>query len=668
MKKIITVLLASALLFTGLPLGTGHLEVEAASSYIKTLNAYANGQNSASLSWTKLSSKQKKKVTGIAIFRNGAAVKMVSKSTSSYTDGGLKAGTTYKYQVKTYKTKKVKQWYNKKTGKWQTKKPAKKYRGKSRKVTTYTYANASPVRTITTAAPVKYTITWKNWDGTVLDTATVEKGKTPSYSAPAPTKETDHDYAYDFTGWSPAVTAASANVEYTAQFKAVPIYTITWVDKSNNVLNASVVKEGTVPVFSGTVPNIDVDNGTSVKRYKFNNRWKNVQENSYGITPATCDTTYRAQYVLETLYKYTVTWKNYDGSVLQESLVLQDDTPSYEGETPTKPSDDTYYYTFSGWDPEITTVSGDKTYTAQFEPTTLVSGTFIDYKGIHIDMGQDWTSSLDSQLRNKSDGYCSFFSRPEMDVYLYNTVSYDPFLEIIVKDGKVMGWHTNGESFGTYQGVPLVRGKAKSEYPSGAAYLFSTSSFGCLMAGVGSTGVNRCGSDADERTIAYHFVNAARVAAGRSPLPLSEHLSGVTSSGENLTWSGTPGTDLANWPSFENVYLSNIRYGAQAWAETMKASKKVAHSRLQYGPLGYESCPIDAPIEEWDRLRNIIPAYASNLVYNEGENCGMGAGEDAVYVYTNSTIHIGTMLDAKWKYMGVGFSTGYHCESFSTEF
>ena len=132
-------------------MATGTLTADAA-SYLKTLNARASGSSAAYLSWNALTKKQKKKVNGITVFRNGVAVKNLSKKTTAYSDTGLSAGTTYTYQVKTYKVKKQKQWFNKKTGKYQKKKPAKKYRGKAKKVKVYTYKNASPARTIRTAA------------------------------------------------------------------------------------------------------------------------------------------------------------------------------------------------------------------------------------------------------------------------------------------------------------------------------------------------------------------------------------------------------------------------------------------------------------------------------------------------------------------------------------
>ena len=87
----------------------------------------------------------------------------------------------------------------------------------------------------------------------------------------------------------------------------------------------------------------------------------------------------------------TITWQNYDGSTLKTEQVNYGETPSYSGETPTKASDGKYNYTFSGWSPAITTVSGNVTYTAEFTKTPIA--THFSQEGdsytIHNDTGWD---------------------------------------------------------------------------------------------------------------------------------------------------------------------------------------------------------------------------------------------------------------------------------------
>ena len=81
--------------------------------------------------------------------------------------------------------------------------------------------------------PKKYTVTWKNYDGTVLETDTgVTYGTAPAYNGATPQKAEDENFTYTFNGWSPALEAVTGDTEYTAQFTAVskrvdPAYTVT---------------------------------------------------------------------------------------------------------------------------------------------------------------------------------------------------------------------------------------------------------------------------------------------------------------------------------------------------------------------------------------------------------------------------------------------------------
>jgi hypothetical protein len=77
--------------------------------------------------------------------------------------------------------------------------------------------------------------------------------------------------------------------------------------------------------------------------------------------------------------KYTVIWKNWDGTVLETDRdLLYGSVPVYNGETPVRAGTEQTEYTFTGWSPAVGAITGDTTYTAVFSDTTRTYDITVD--------------------------------------------------------------------------------------------------------------------------------------------------------------------------------------------------------------------------------------------------------------------------------------------------
>jgi hypothetical protein len=131
-----------------------------------------------------------------------------------------------------------------------------------------------------------------------------------------------------------------------------------------------------MPSYDGATPSKD---GSAQYTYNFSG-W------SPEVTTVTGDATYTAQFS-DAVNSYTVTWKNYDGTTLEVDNVAYGAMPSYDGATPSKGGSAQYTYTFSGWSPEVTSVTGDATYTAQFsDAINYYTVTWKNYDGTTLEV------------------------------------------------------------------------------------------------------------------------------------------------------------------------------------------------------------------------------------------------------------------------------------------
>ena len=243
-----------------------------------------------------------------------------------------------------------------------------------------------------------------DWNGDTLKIDEVSYNWTPVYNWSTPTKTATEQYTYTFNNtWSPAIVPVVGNATYTAQFtETVNKYTITWKDWNDTLLYLEQLEYGKTPVYSGTTP---TKTATAQYTYTFNNTW------SPAIVPVVGNATYTAQFT-ETVNKYEITWKDWDGNIIKTEQVAYGETPKYQGDTPTKTATAQYTYTFNNtWSPAIVWVTGAATYVAQFtETVNKYTIKFIDYDDSLIIERQVayWTTSWNYKPANPEREWYSF--------------------------------------------------------------------------------------------------------------------------------------------------------------------------------------------------------------------------------------------------------------------
>ncbi|MBO4772897.1 MAG: InlB B-repeat-containing protein, partial [Bacteroidales bacterium] len=205
-----------------------------------------------------------------------------------------------------------------------------------------------------------YNVTWYANDGSndaITTMVAYNKPITAPDGYPSPRE------GYEFKGWSTApnadVSAALGKMddENGKTFYAVwevnhhdVIYVVDGVehDRTSGVEYGAPIEEIAAPSKEG---------------YTFSG-WS-----AHPTTMPDADVTISGTFTINT---YTITFVNYDNTELQSTLVAYGEMPQYNGTTPEKPATAEDTYTFVGWSPEVTEVTADATYTAQFANTKNV--------------------------------------------------------------------------------------------------------------------------------------------------------------------------------------------------------------------------------------------------------------------------------------------------------
>ena len=184
-------------------------------------------------------------------------------------------------------------------------------------------------------------------------------------------------YTYAFSKWQDLPATVNGDATVTAVFtRTTNKYTITWKNGSTVLETDENVPYGDTPSYDGTEP---TKAATAQYTYAFTG-WNPA------IASVTKDQTYTAQFS-QTVNKYTITWKNADGTTLKTEEVAYGTTPSYTGTTPTKAATEQYTYTHDGWTPSVVAVTGNAEYTATFAETPRTYTITLNTNGGTINAG-----------------------------------------------------------------------------------------------------------------------------------------------------------------------------------------------------------------------------------------------------------------------------------------
>lgn len=71
--------------------------------------------------------------------------------------------------------------------------------------------------------------------------------------------------------------------------------------------------------------------------------------------------------------QYEINFYDWDGTLLQSSMVNYGEWPTYYNSDPWREADAQYTYTFTGWNPQLDWVTSNQSYYAQYEATAITT-------------------------------------------------------------------------------------------------------------------------------------------------------------------------------------------------------------------------------------------------------------------------------------------------------
>lgn len=221
-----------------------------------------------------------------------------------------------------------------------------------------------------------YTVVWKNGD-TVLETdENVNYGTTPTYNGAVPTKPSDNDNVYTFSGWAPVISSVSGNATYEAQFTSTPnVHTVIFYNEDGvTELGRATVSHGATAHFPNQLP---IKESTAQYDYEFDKWVTAIGGNTEAVlTNVTTDINVYASYT-STVRKYTVTFCYDDIVDGVGGLIIDEVKVGYNGNATAPVVNDIEGWNFVGWSRSYENVKEDIIVKANYKK--LYKVTFLNY-------------------------------------------------------------------------------------------------------------------------------------------------------------------------------------------------------------------------------------------------------------------------------------------------
>jgi len=178
----------------------------------------------------------------------------------------------------------------------------------------------------------KYTVTFKNYDGSALQEETLEYGALPKYKGEEPIREKTKEYTYTFKGWDKEITEVTNNQEYIATYtEEKNKYNVKFTNYDGSILQEETLEYGTLPVYKGEAPTREKTDEYTYTFKSWNKEITEVTDNEIYIAVYTEEKNKYTVIYMDGENEYTRKEVNYGETVSEE--VISKDHNIYRGWT-----------------------------------------------------------------------------------------------------------------------------------------------------------------------------------------------------------------------------------------------------------------------------------------------------------------------------------------------